>query len=67
VTLGLLAGLGLAWLGAPRLGGALFGVGPLDLATFGGSVLVLLAVSGVAAYLPARSAARVDPVEALRR
>ena len=44
----------------------LFGVQPTDVATFAGSMALLAAVAVVAAYLPARRAARVDPVEALR-
>lgn len=63
---GLVAGIGLAALLVPQLGGVLFGVDPLDPTTFALGVGVLLLVSAAAAYMPARRAATVDPVEALR-
>jgi predicted permease len=44
----------------------LFGVEPTDAVTLAGAAAVLLAVGLIAAYLPARRAARVDPAEALR-
>jgi predicted permease len=44
----------------------LFGVTPADPATFAAAALVLGAVSMLAAYLPARRALAVDPVESLR-
>jgi putative ABC transport system permease protein len=44
----------------------LFQIEPLDPATFGGVVVVLGAVAGLACWLPARRAAAVDPMVALR-
>jgi putative ABC transport system permease protein len=46
--------------------GLLFGVTPADPATYVGAVAVLGAVALFASWLPARRAARVDPMEALR-
>ncbi|HZD03443.1 MAG TPA: FtsX-like permease family protein, partial [Longimicrobiales bacterium] len=66
VGVGLLAGLGLALLAAPRAEDLLYGVPGLDPLSFGATVLLLVTVSALAAYLPARRAAGADPVEALR-
>ena len=44
----------------------LFGINPADLLTFAATVIVLTSVALVAAYLPARRAARIEPMSALR-
>ncbi|HSK10106.1 MAG TPA: ABC transporter permease, partial [Vicinamibacterales bacterium] len=53
--------------GVTRLMGALlFGVSPVDAPTFATVALALGVVTAVATYIPARRAARVDPIVALR-
>jgi len=48
------------------LSALLFQVSPSDPVSLGGACVVLLLVSALAAYVPARRATRVDPVQALR-
>jgi ABC-type antimicrobial peptide transport system permease subunit len=43
-----------------------YGVAPTDYLTLGGAVLLLRVASGAACSLPARRAARIDPMVALR-
>ncbi len=66
VVIGILIGLPLAWLATGVLAGFLFGLTPTDPLTIAGALLLLLAVAGIAAYLPARRATQVDPLTALR-
>ena len=56
---------GALWL-TRLLGTLLFGVGSRDPITLTGSAAILLAVALLACYVPARRAARMDPLAALR-
>ena len=54
-------------LGASRLlRSLLFGVGPTNVMSFAATAVVLVAVSALAGFLPARRASQTDPMEALR-
>jgi ABC-type antimicrobial peptide transport system permease subunit len=66
VAAGLALGLAGALAGTRLLTTFLYGVEPTDAATFSGIALLLAAVALVANYLPARRAARTDPMQALR-
>ena len=44
----------------------LFGVGPADPLTLGGMVIVVIAITLVTCWIPARRATRVEPLAALR-
>ena len=63
---GLVLGVVAAWVLRRSVASMLFGVAPEDALTFAGVPLVLGVVSLLAAYIPARSAARIDPAAALR-
>lgn len=63
---GVVIGMGAALAVSRFLESLVFGVGTRDPVTFAAIPVLLLVVAGVAAYLPARRATRVDPVKALR-
>ena len=62
VLIGLAGGLGVTRF----LRNILYGVSPFDPASFVGVALLLTSIALIASYIPARRAAKVDPVEALR-
>jgi putative ABC transport system permease protein len=66
VGVGAIVGLAVALATSRALSALLFQVSPSDPASLGGACLVLLLVGGLAAYVPARRATRIDPVQALR-
>lgn len=66
VVAGLIIGLGLAAAGAEVLRSLLFGVEPIDAATFITAAVFVAAIGCAAAIVPAWRALRVDPVRALR-
>jgi predicted permease len=66
VAWSLILGLPLALIGGYALRAFLFGVEPHDVPALSAACLVLAATSMAAAYIPARRAAGVDPMTALR-
>jgi putative ABC transport system permease protein len=56
-----------AMLGTRLLQSLLFDVSPTDPWVFAGTVLIIVAVAVTASLVPARRAARIDPLEAMRR
>jgi putative ABC transport system permease protein len=63
---GLVIGLAAAFALTRLLSGLLFGVEAIDVGTFTMISLLLVIVSLLACYLPARRAMRIDPLQALR-
>jgi predicted permease len=65
-VVGIVLGLAAAAVVTRYVRGMLFGLTPLDPATFVGVAIVFALVSMVAAAIPARRATRIDPITALR-
>ncbi len=63
---GVAIGLGAAAVLTRLMKALLFGVSPLDPLTYAAVPLVLSAAAVLASYLPARRAAAIDPLEALK-
>jgi predicted permease len=66
VVVGLGIGLPASWVAARLISNQLFGLSPSDPLTLITAVTLLTLVAALAGYLPARRAARVDPLKALR-
>ena len=66
-AIGLAVGFALNIVGAKALGSLLYGITATDVPTYLGVFALLSIVSLVACYLPARRAARIDPMQALRQ
>jgi predicted permease len=66
VLIGAALGAILASLAAQVLSSVLYDISPMDPLAFGGAIGTLLLIALLANYIPARRAARIDPIIALR-
>jgi predicted permease len=66
VLLGVIAGTAGLWAAGPAIAGWLFGVAPHDPLSLGFVAVTLTTTALIASYVPARRAAMVDPLVALR-
>jgi ABC-type antimicrobial peptide transport system permease subunit len=66
IAVGVIGGTFCSLVAARWIGTLLFGIRPNDPATLVQAVLMLMAVAAFASYIPARRAAKVDPMVALR-
>jgi predicted permease len=65
-AVGSVIGVALAVAAGQLLAGSLYGVSAIDPLTFGAVTILVMLVALAATYLPARRAARIDPIAALR-
>ena len=65
-AVGAVVGLVAALASARLMSSVLFGIGPMDSVAYVAAIGVTIAAAAVASYVPARRAAHIDPIEALR-
>jgi ABC-type antimicrobial peptide transport system permease subunit len=63
---GVVIGIGLTLLAGSSVSSLLFGVEPYDLPTLAGAMVLLTVIAACASFVPARRAAGLDPMIALR-
>lgn len=63
---GVALGVMLAWFGSRALAGLVYNLPAVDLVSYAGAAALLAAACALASWLPARRAAKVDPLIALR-
>ncbi len=66
IAIGVAAGIPLALVAAHAARGLLFGLGPADAGALIGAAALMSLLGLAAAYVPARRASRIDPLQALR-
>lgn len=66
VGIGLAIGIPVALVGGRLMKTQLYGVSTYDPITLGGAVVVLAAAAALAGFIPARRAASIEPMNALR-
>lgn len=66
-AIGAAIGLCGAWATQRLTSGLLFGISPVDLVTFAGGAIFLLAVAAIACAIPGARVMRIHPAEALRQ
>ena len=64
--IGVVCGVGVAFATTRLMSSLLYDVSPVDPWTYAAATLSIVAIAGLATYLPSRRAAVVDPVDALR-
>ena len=65
-VMGVVIGLPVALALVRVIGTFLYGIEPHDPLTMIGAAVLMIAIAALAAWIPARRAARIDPMEALR-
>jgi ABC-type antimicrobial peptide transport system permease subunit len=66
LAIGIVIGLAGSWFATRLISTFLFQITPTDALTFGMAAAMLAVTALVAVWIPARRAARVDPVKSLR-